>query len=46
MKQKDIASIRNVLRYIATSDRNVRDEVLRLDALLEKLQQPKPKEGK
>lgn len=46
MNKKDIASMRNVLRYIATSDRDIREEVLRLDALLEKLQQTKPKEGK
>jgi hypothetical protein len=46
MKQKDIAALRNVLRFIATSDRDIREEVLRLDAMLEKLQQTKPKEGK
>lgn len=47
MKKKDIAALRYVLRFVSTSNSEVRAEVLRLDALLEHEQQrtTKPKEN-
>jgi hypothetical protein len=46
MKKKDIAALRYVLRFVSTSNADVRTEVLRLDAMLEHEQQrqTKPKE--
>lgn len=46
MNKKDIEALRNVLRHIATSDRALQHEVLRLDALLADMQKLKPKETK
>ncbi len=47
MKKKDIAALRYVLRFVSTSNSEVRAEVLRLDALLEREQErtTKPKEN-
>lgn len=47
MKKKDIASLRYVLRFVSTSNSEVRAEVLRLDYLLEREQErtTKPKEN-
>lgn len=46
MKKKDLAALRYVLRFVSTSNADVRAEVLRLDAMLEHEQQRtnKPKE--
>ena len=46
MNKKDIQQLRAVLRYIATSDPVLQQEVLRLDALLADMLKPKPKENK
>jgi len=43
MKKADLNALRNVLRYIATSDPEIQNEVLRLDALLAAQLQPKEK---
>lgn len=44
MNKTDMKQMRWVLRHISTSDPDVRAEALRLDAVLERLLQPKPKE--
>lgn len=41
MKKTDLQALRNVLRYIATADPTIQNEVLRLDALLAAQLQPK-----
>jgi len=46
MNKKDIQQLRAVLRYIATADPVLQQEVLRLDAVLAEMQKPKPKETK
>jgi len=46
MKKQDIERLRQVLRYVVTSDPNIQAEVLRLDDLLAAQQKPKPKEDK
>jgi len=43
MKKADLNALRNVLRYISTSDPEIQNEVLRLDALLAAQLQPKEK---
>lgn len=44
MNKTDMKQLRWVLRHISSSDPDVRAEALRLDAVLERLLQPKPKE--
>lgn len=36
MTKQDLINLRQVLRYISTSDITIQNEVLRLDAVLEK----------
>lgn len=45
MRKKDMQDMRDVLRYVMTSNPDVQEKVLRLDALLEHLLEPKPKEA-
>lgn len=41
MRKADILALRNVLRYIATADPEIQNEVLRLDAILDAQLRPK-----
>lgn len=41
MRKADLTALRNVLRYISTSDPEIQNEVLRLDAILDAQLQPK-----
>jgi len=46
MKKSDIQSLRDVLRHVSTSRKDIQNEVLRLDDLLRRLLIPKIKEDK